>query len=389
MRHDSFWFCISMSLSLLFANPSLGQRLKATLKGHSNLVHSLQFTSDGKTLMSAAKDGTIRIWDVKTRKLKTTINYALSPKKKGRGVAAGPVGFHSDGKTLVALTLFVDDDGTTTHQIKSWDVTKQKSTTILRLTGLHWNEVCFCSDGKTVALAARRALAGVWDTQPPPTRPIRLWDVETKIQKTTLKRPSGNLASLRFSPDGKSLASVGRTVHVWEVSTGNLRFEFEWKTLLTSNVRFSPDQRILAVTGWSLDPQIGTDSGGVKTAVKGKVALWDVLKRKHLGILRGSTCGTCLSFRPNRQILATANHLSETQLIGPGQPKLKLSPERITLWDVATLKPKVTLKGPDQGVHRLAFSPDGKTLAAAVTHQDPKTKRKAVYIRLWDVSKVK
>ena len=40
--------------------------LKETLTGHSNLVFSVSFSSDGKTLASASADGTVLLWDMES-----------------------------------------------------------------------------------------------------------------------------------------------------------------------------------------------------------------------------------------------------------------------------------------------------------------------------------
>ena len=45
-----------------------------TCQGHSNLICSVAFSPDGKTLASSSCDGTIKFWDVKTGEcLKTLI----------------------------------------------------------------------------------------------------------------------------------------------------------------------------------------------------------------------------------------------------------------------------------------------------------------------------
>ena len=49
----------------------------------------------------------------------------------------------------------------------------------------------------------------------------------------------------------------------------------------------------------------------------------------------------------------------------------------VWLWDVATLQPVATLKGFLLGAHSVAFSPDGRRLAAGSNGQEA--------VKLWDV----
>ena len=95
------------------------------------------------------------------------------------------------------------------------------------------------------------------------------------------------------------------------------------------------------------------------------VDLWDVASGKKLHTLKGHTAPLFkVAFSPDGKTLAS--------ITGSWLPNDVLG--EVKLWDVATGKERVALKGhPDRG-SSLAFSPDGKTLASA-----------AGAVKFWDV----
>jgi len=82
----------------------------ATLKGHGNLVSSVVFSPDGKTLASASWDSTVKLWDVATRQELATL--------KGHGNPVWSVAFSTDGKTLASGS----SDGT----VNLWEAATEK-----------------------------------------------------------------------------------------------------------------------------------------------------------------------------------------------------------------------------------------------------------------------
>ena len=79
---------------------------------------------------------------------------------------------------------------------------------------------------------------------------IYLWDVASGQQIATLTGHSDNVWDLAFSPDGQLLASVAsdKTARIWDWQTGEVLKTLDFPNEVAS-VRFSPDGQSLAVGG--------------------------------------------------------------------------------------------------------------------------------------------
>jgi len=130
------------------------------------VVRSVAFSPDGKTLASGSVYGSVLLWDVKSGKRTATLQR-FNP--NGREVDINPcfcVAFSPDGNTLVAGTL---------RGIKVWDVkSRQNVVAFSDPLATVWS-VAFSSDGKTVASAGSKGVIGRRDRRElDPT--LRLWE---------------------------------------------------------------------------------------------------------------------------------------------------------------------------------------------------------------------
>jgi WD40 repeat protein len=284
-----------------------GPEPKRSLVGHERPVLGLDFAPDGKTLASCGYDGTIRLWDVETGRCLATLEPHAG--------AVNQVVFSPDGTWLASSG--------SKPSVILWDVATRRE--VARLEGQgRVVPLAFSPDGRLLA-------TGGYDD-----RTIRLWDVGAWDQGGRLlgKQPS-DVFSLTFSPDGKSLASGGRdgTVRFWDVDRRRESAVLTGHRMGVLRVAFSPDGRTLVTA--SPDRTVRT---------------WDVAARKELDSKEADSGLACLALSPDGMVLASCGEDAGRS---------------VKLWDFPALRGATALSDAPANAFIAAFSPDGRTFAAA------------------------
>lgn len=148
----------------------------------------------------------------------------------------------------------------------------------------------------------------------------------------------GMMTGLTFSPDGKHLvfANSGRPwlVKVWDIATGKLSHVLRGHTAAIQAIEYSPDGKYIATAGHDQT-----------------IRVWDSATGNPVITFAGHTKRvTCLAFDPKQRLLASGSYDGT-----------------VRLWSIKSKTRQRLFRGPRNTVIDVHISPDGTSIAAAVT----------------------
>lgn len=300
-------------------------RTSLLIKGHTNRVNAVAYSPDGLTLASGSSDNTVKLWNIAQLEVPDQIQMPQG--------ATGAMALTQDGKTLASCVMKPNQ-----HEILLWNVAERRRTIELPAYG---NELsnqalagAFSAEGMTLAWATSGPSACLWNiaTQKGVVFPVNV----------------GNAHTLSLSPNGQMIAVGGDNgmVTLWDMVTRQCMGELAGHSGIALESVFSPDGSRLA---------IAYDN-------RNKIIVWDVnRKQPGVALVQGhSNTIQSIAFSPRGDLLASCSWGGE-----------------IVLWNTQTGRKQAVLHGHKGPVNALAFSQDGRTLATG--GDDAK-------VKLWNVA---
>jgi WD40 repeat protein len=327
------------------------------------------FSPDGRQILSASLDGIIRLWDTSTgREIRTFM---------GQPGLIVSLEFSHDGKHIVSN---IRDFNINESIIKIWDVSTSRE--IITFTGYssYVHSVMFSPDGtqilyglgegiiilsdistgrirRTFSGHAGQVLAAIFNTDgryilsSSSDRTIKLWDTATSREIRTFSGETRSINSVVFSSDGKQILSgTGNTIKLWDATTGReIRTFFGHRGAVSSAV-YSPDGRQI-----------------LSASRDNTVKLWDLATGREIRTFSGHTEGVnSVAFSPDGR-----------QIVSGSEDKT------IKIWDIATGRENRTIHGGIYSAHTVAFDSSGRTIISKMYHLMAAGDG---IIKLWDVA---
>jgi WD40 repeat protein len=371
-----------------------GNRELRVLTGHTDMVIAAVFSPDGAMLATCSPDQTIRLWKVDTGELLNTF--------RGQADEVFDVAFSSDGKLLASLGCY-------DAVVKVWDPTRRPRPESFRDS---LTPAGFDLDGGLLAIRKPGRAAVVLDPATFQVSPVNIPELRAEANY--------GLYLHSVSSDGRFQAIWGRDktnagdyfVEVWDRREAK---RFCVLPAISPIVSFAPTRKLIATLTTNRLGEVSSviwqlPSGTIKWVFTnsqcraiapdeehlltiengGRLRLWKIEGDEVKPVLTIPGAFGDTVFSPDERLLATIEsgdiqirRLPTAEVVGVlkghtrKDPRLAFSPDgrtlasiaddrTVRLWHIATQRELLQFQTPDedQGPYFLEFSPDGRALAA-------------------------
>ena len=359
---------------------------------HNKNIFSLQYSPDGRPrLLSAARDGTVKIWDLEKKKLALELIHedhiaehkpatyspngqrvvAMAQQERSGTIIlwnalsgdilgyAAKVAAHHGAATFLSNNEVLS--ASADNKLRLWPLPINDFKTLLHHSGEgYFGALAVSADDKLIAIA--------YSTD------VRVYELKTRKELFLFRIHSGACRGMAFSPDGKHLATYAddRTIRIWHLASEKRHF------IQVKNVHHNPS--------YYLKSFYSADGARILCISKETGArLWDIHQQKELSTFASGTALQDGAFSANGKrivLAATDGAVRIWDTDNPQTPSLSLLKHEeeasfarffrkdmlllsaykdgtIKVWDAESGQERATLFGHTDRINYLDVSADG------------------------------
>ncbi|MCE9604822.1 MAG: protein kinase [Planctomycetia bacterium] len=302
----------------------------AEYRGHTERIGALRFTDDGKAIVSAADDRTVKLWDVPGERVPRLVD--------GDDLKTLTVTFSHDGK----FTAVAGYEGVIRVSGFDDELAGRKPKLLVGHAAAV-RALCFLPEDRQLLSCGEDNTIRLWDLATAKT--VRVWQQPAWVMDIALARDGRRCYTADADGKVRSFAPA-------DAATGATTTQLDFQAHAASINALALSQ--------NSSPLLATASRD------GTVKLWDAATGAPRATLSGHERHVlALDFSPDGKTLAAGDDAG-----------------CLILWDVATARPRHTLRGHAQGIYDVAFSPDGRVVASA---SGGRWVQAGGEVKLWDV----
>jgi WD40 repeat protein len=316
------------------------------IPAHKDWINVIALSADGKTLVTASRDRTVKVWSVADKKDVQTLK-GHTDNVKGMLLVGDKI-YASNGKWSKEKKAWEGE-------IKVWDAKAGKEIKTFKGHGEALQWLAASKDGKLIASASE-------------DKTVIVREADTGKETATLKGHGATIHAVAFSPDGKKLATAcaDGSVKLWDAAGKELAtFKVETTVEKVEPKGKDPKGKVTTVKEPGRDFTAVVFSNDSKrlfaASLDGLVKIYDTEANKEAQEIKAGEGIWAVALSPDGTKLATGGW-----------------DQSIKIWDATTGKELQTIKAHLGTVTALVFTPGGAQVVSAGNDG---------MVKIWDLKK--
>jgi len=320
-----------------------------TFSGHTNWVYSVSVSADCATIASGSSDDTIRLWDIQTGKC----YHVIRQQSVVRNVRFSPI----DPQHLISICG---------SRVWQWDINGHQIKPLY-----DGSYIAFSSDGTLFVLCHKET--------------VTVHNTSSGVTVAEIYMANNNTHYCCFSPESRLVAvAAGSTIYIWDITSSDphLIETLIGHTNKITSLAFSSPSTLISASGdrsvrfWqiktpSTDPAITDPKSAPLTSPIKSITLQTkdgiAVTTDSDGVVRTWDISTGL-YRASFQTLATASHKRDVQLINGRLIFVWHADRKIHVWDTEKEKLLLEVDSSWPDVEDLRISGDGSRVFCLGAH---------------------